>query len=456
MKEHRKQNRLDPHRFEFICIHCQAIFASKRNLDDHKVRIHPHSIPTVTSTIYQCTYCEYRSVLKGNFGKHMMKHSETANNYTFQTCLHCNAKFKTKAHLDRHLLTHPETPVAICSEMHMSEPPEKMNYNKFKVCVHCNGKFKNKASLDDHTIREHPGVVAYFSRQIHECAECPYKTFSEVRLNRHMVKHTKPVGSYNFSICNRCNTKYRSKQLLDEHIIRKHPDSIASVSSKIHECTRCTYQTAFKAQIAKHMAFKHSETVDNYNYKMCVHCDAKFKSNFALANHTIKKHPDYMGSVCHKIYDCALCPYKTVLKTHLDRHMLKHPECAASHNLIKCVHCDATYKSKQTMDDHIVRVHPKFIASISSKIHECKYCAYKTTAISNMKTHTIQHTKVSCMHCNLTFKSRTILDEHIIGKHPDFLASISGKLHECSHCTYKTVRKTLLYRHMLKHPDINS
>ncbi|VEN44466.1 unnamed protein product, partial [Callosobruchus maculatus] len=124
------------------------------------------------------------------------------------------------------------------------------------------------------------------------------------------------------------------------------------------------------------------------------------------------------------------------------------------------MYCNKTFKSKLSLDDHIIKTHPDFIASVSSKIHECTQCTYKTTYSTNIRQHLITyHPELAgnriltrCMYCNKTFKSKTTLDDHIIKIHPDFTASVSSKIHEGTQCTYKTTHVKCLREHlMIKH-----
>nr|CAH7713171.1 unnamed protein product [Callosobruchus chinensis] len=120
------------------------------------------------------------------------------------------------------------------------------------------------------------------------------------------------------------------------------------------------------------------------------------------------------------------------------------------------MHCNVTFSRSDTLDDHIVKKHPDFIASVSRKIHTCTQCKYKTVSHHDITRHMLKHSKTSdkgltCVHCEATFKRGENLDDHIVKKHPDFIASISRKVHQCSQCTFKSVRKGDIDRHVLRH-----
>nr|CAI5825547.1 unnamed protein product [Callosobruchus analis] len=46
-----------------------------------------------------------------------------------------------------------------------------------------------------------------------------------------------------------------------------------------------------------------------------------------------------------------------------------------------------------------------------------------------------------CSHCDTLFKTKTLVDDHIAEINPDYFTSVTSKLHECSKCTYKTTIK---------------
>nr|CAI5821519.1 unnamed protein product [Callosobruchus analis] len=518
-----------------ICVHCNATYKSKKNLDDHIIRKHPDCIESISSKIHECTHCTYKTTVKGHLTEHMLKHPETADNYKLKICVHCNATFKSKASLDNHTVReHPDFVASVSNKIHeciyctykttrkdvflrhMEDHPEAEDSYQHSTCIHCNAVFKRKRSLDDHIVRKHPDFIAFVSSKIHECTHCSYKTAMKANLNHHMLKHPETADSYRYIACVHCNATYKTKKSLDDHTIRKHPDSITCITSKVHKCAYCTYKTTVKGHFTEHM-LKHSETtadiymlsatyksrttlndhvIHNHpdfiasisskiyqckycTYKTtrkshfvkhslvhpetvdtCVHCNATFKSKTALNDHTLKKHPESIGSVSNKIHECTRCAFKTVMKASLARHVMKHPEIADSNKLIRCNHCNSTFKSKPALNDHIINRHPDFMASISSKIHQCKYCTYKTTWKSHFARHMLAHPETAdsrklnkCIRCNTEYKHKIGLDEHILRQHPELIASVSNKMHECTHCAFKTVFKDNLTVHMVEHHE---
>nr|CAH7755064.1 unnamed protein product [Callosobruchus chinensis] len=116
-------------------------------------------------------------------------------------------------------------------------------------------------------------------------------------------------------------------------------------------------------------------------------CNAAFKSNETLDSHILRNHPDFVESIRGKIHECTQCGYRTVRKNTLTRHMLTHPGMATELIIFTCEYCTATFKSKKSLQSHIVREHRDFSATLSSKIHRCTNCDYKTTRKRCLENH---------------------------------------------------------------------
>nr|CAI5821525.1 unnamed protein product [Callosobruchus analis] len=448
------------------CVHCNTTFIHKQALSDHILTKHPESIGSVSSQIYECTLCAFRTVSKPDLDRHMVKHPETEDRCTFKACVHCNATFKSKTALNDHTLKkHPN--IYECTQCsfktvkrsdlarHMLKHPETANQCKFSICVQCKATFKSRPALDDHTLKKHPeSIGSVASKNIYECTQCTFKTVKRTDLARHMLKHPEAADRCKFSVCVHCNATFKSKPALVDHTLRKHPDSVGSISIRTYECTHCAYKTCMKRNFAKHI-LKHPA-----DKRKCTVCNKAFRQKGKLDEHTVRKHPHLIASVTNKIHECTRCAFKTVMKASLARHVMKHPEIADSNKLIRCNHCNSTFKSKPALNDHIINRHPDFMASISSKIHQCKYCTYKTTWKSHFARHMLAHPETAdsrklnkCIRCNTEYKHKIGLDEHILRQHPELIASVSNKMHECTHCAFKTVFKDNLTVHMVEHHE---
>nr|CAI5857420.1 unnamed protein product [Callosobruchus analis] len=120
-------------------------------------------------------------------------------------------------------------------------------------------------------------------------------------------------------------------------------------------------------------------------------------------NKNIVIHPNSTTSKS-STYECIsykLLPkssrYATVI-TAFKGHTLKHLDVKPSKNSSNCNHCEATFRTKETLNEHILQKHPTFIESVTSKVHECKICNFKTTIKNRLNNHLVQHpeTKADC------------------------------------------------------------
>nr|CAH7729050.1 unnamed protein product [Callosobruchus chinensis] len=396
------------------CIHCDAIFKSNGALDDHIIRKHPDFVTSIARKIYECTECSYKTSVKNNFNKHFsLVHSETGSSKSLLPCNQCNAKFKNKASLDNHVVKkHPNSIMSVtnkiyeCTECiykttfknnfyrHLSVHPQTASYSERNVCIQCNASLNSKTALNDHIVRKHPNLAGSVTTNIFECPQCTFRTIRKGYLNKHMLTHSKTMSHYKLSVCIHCKATFKKKAWLNDHIIKKHPDSATSVDSAVYECTSCTYKTTFRKHIERHISV-HSETRSICKLSTCCHCVATFKSERGLDAHVVEKHPEFITSVSRKIHECKICSYKTIYSTSFNNHMSTHPETASGYELSPCVHCNATFKKKSALDEHVLKKHPSFFEASCKKIYECSRCDFKTTVKRGLDRHTS-----SSVHCN--------------------------------------------------------
>nr|CAH7755054.1 unnamed protein product [Callosobruchus chinensis] len=184
-------------------------------------------------------------------------------------------------------------------------------------------------------------------------------------------------------------------------------------------------------------------------FHTCEDCSATFKSNASLENHLLNKHPDFEASIKKEIHECTKCNYKTTRRSTLTRHMLKHSSGASISSI--CGYCNASFKYKDTLDTHIIKNHPDFIESVKRKIYECSCCALKTLNRRAFEQHMQTHSTdrfITCRHCYIEYKTQRAFDEHIVKRHSQFLASVSCEILSCTYCSYQTTIKLNL-RHLM-------
>nr|CAH7755045.1 unnamed protein product [Callosobruchus chinensis] len=437
------------------CSYCTYKTSMRHMFHEHIIKKHPNFVDPDSCNIYECSNCDYKTTKKDNLDRHTLKHSGGPKDLI--SCQYCDATYKGKQSLDYHIVKkHPDFIGSVNREIYKCSICPYTNLRKYMLekhmlrhasrqdtCQHCTMTFRSRPSLYDHIIREHPQFSASVNRKIYECSYCNYKTINNFIFNEHTSIHT---GDKLLLTCEHCEATFKKKQSLDEHIVRKHPDFIASIARKILECPNCTFKSTSRFMLNEHLMQRSRQVVS------CHHCDTTYTSKERLGNHIIKEHPDLLASFKGRIYECLYCTYKTAIKHYLTTHTRMH--CMDEVNV--CKHCDATFKRKISLCDHIIKKHPDLRASFPYKIQECSHCDYKTARKSDLDRHMMKHLDKSsnrnldtCLHCNATYKSKRYLHDHIVKKHPDFIATVTSKIYNCPRCTFKTTRKDELKKHIL-------
>ncbi|KAG5895336.1 hypothetical protein JTB14_003134 [Gonioctena quinquepunctata] len=211
----------------------------------------------------------------------------------------------------------------------------------------------------------------------------------------------------------------------------------------------------------------------------CSYC--QYKSNN-------KKHMDTHVMAVHekdnaRMLNCGECTYKTCDMTNLNRHSRTHEQFRP----LKCEECSKEFNQKQNRDGHILKHHPHIAHTITSKIHSCDICGFKSVSKSYLTSHKYQHDKENapkfhcsqcefssnwkdslrmhslshldgnpyvCSECKKGFKRKDHLYSHILRGHKDneqLLQSISSKIHSCFLCKYQCIRLSQMKAHLMGH-----
>ncbi|XP_063864413.1 chorion transcription factor Cf2-like [Scylla paramamosain] len=83
----------------------------------------------------------------------------------------------------------------------------------------------------------------------------------------------------------------------------------------------------------------------------------------------------------------------------------------------------------------------------TSKVHQCRHCAYHTPDSYKLKRHTLKHTgerPFLCPYCSYTTTRKEFLNEHIN-------THTGEKPFSCPHCPYSSSHKNILRRHVRRH-----
>ncbi|XP_014663406.1 PREDICTED: zinc finger protein OZF-like [Priapulus caudatus] len=268
---HQQRVHDDVHRF--VCHECGDRFkyekAYKRHLDLHN------------NVIYQCEHCKYQSKVRANIRSHMKVHEGRG-----QICDVCGKVFSMPSRLKKHMELHNRTA------------------DSNVVCVYCSKVYSSKATLDIHFKREHSTVCSV------QCQFCDYIG----KDNSYLQEHLKKKHFKEFT-CNNC--PYAT---FNEETLRRHMDTHREF--RPYSCTLCYYKAREQKTLLSHMRNKHSQN-ESARKHVCPFCGMKFKSSSMLKAHM----PTHTGD---KPHHCLFCDYSAKHRATLYRHNLsKHRSLVA-------------------------------------------------------------------------------------------------------------------------------
>ncbi|CAH0549826.1 unnamed protein product [Brassicogethes aeneus] len=225
---------------------------------------------------------------------------------------------------------------------------DKSGKEKLFKCDLCPKKYQTKKDLLAHK--------KYFhlkdKQEQFKCNKCNYVTVRKGCLNRHLKIHENK-NELKCHICQFMAAQWRSlnEHLLSNHTLKNEEREKIKIINKIHECPKCLYSTVYKLAYTNHI-------------KVCL----KIKN---------------VGR-----YKCHICHYRSIHKKNLKSHIKYHNKIKE----LKCLFCKYCFHKKFELDNHILRKHEDLLNEsnriiITSKIHCCQPCNYKTTIASDLKKH---------------------------------------------------------------------
>ena len=186
----------------------KLIITSKQRHDIHVGGVHGEAK-------YQCSQCEYKTVIKSNLDVHVKSvHGEAK-----YQCSQFEYRTPLKANLMRHV--------------------EGVHGEAKYQCSQCEYRTPLKANLMRHVKFVH-GEAKY------QCSQCEYKTTRKSQLD----SHVKIVHDEVMYKCSQCDYKTKMKTLLKNHVELKHDNAL-------HACPRCRYKHPVKSKLRKHLKKHH-------------------------------------------------------------------------------------------------------------------------------------------------------------------------------------------------------
>ncbi|CAH0564894.1 unnamed protein product [Brassicogethes aeneus] len=164
------------------------------------------------------------------------------------------------------------------------KPKGKVSKEKMFKCGICLKKYQTKGGLYAHKKCVHEKE----QQELFKCGKCEYQTSKKGRLSDHLKIHNKKK----YFKCHFCQYMAAELKTLNAHVLSRHKfenkgENKIKITSKIHECTNCSYSTVRKTHYDRHV-------------KVCL----KLKNV--------------------QWQECHLCHYRTIHQSYLTGHMKTH------------------------------------------------------------------------------------------------------------------------------------
>lgn len=216
------------------------------------------------------------------------------------------------------------------------------------------------------------------SSTIYCCQLCPYTTKFSTHLREHLPHHKQYTKSVKCRYCN----YYASNTLnLKQHEIlhpnyevslpkrtltKKEKDSPTTFKNerkrKRYKCKVCPFDGQHPYLIVRHMKYH----VYKDGFVKCRHCDYFLATSNNMKQHEVlhqvheMKEAQIQKEMKRKKHACKICPFKTIQKSHLERH--------------------STFHNRDNFN-------PK------KGYYTCEYCKYYSTNTGKLKQHEVLHTQ---------------------------------------------------------------
>ena len=204
---------------DHFCHLCEKKFKTEKFLIKHLESEHSSE----QFNTYKCEYCDSSFMSVSKLNAHKRSIHARANSYT---CDICKKVFSSRGALNSHKVVHE---------------------NGAHSCEHCNKTFKTKSSLSAHVRGVHPKDFDYF------CDRCDYKTNRTEGLKIHIMnKHEPNLKPF---MCELCEDKFATKQLLEKHVETHLPDE----EKYQYSCHYCPSMFTRKNNLVVHIKSHHKQ-----------------------------------------------------------------------------------------------------------------------------------------------------------------------------------------------------
>ncbi|XP_054011462.1 zinc finger protein 665-like [Hylaeus anthracinus] len=355
---------------------------------------------------YHCSKCPKHFVRRERLEFHEMRHSENMNEFI---CSTCGKDFRAENSLYEHYLF-----------VHKGARPH--------ICELCGKSFQLKARLKEHH-RIHTGERPY------QCDICGQRC----RTTNALKLHRKIHFSNNRYTCNVCNKSFSKKQNMNEHL-EKHWKNDKNVTlPQLFTCPICLENFPTYRMLKYHMIDVHE--IDNQDpiltkqkpWYECAECHEKFKHQMSLKAHKERVHEGRIDP----LYQCDVCNATYRVKQLLVNHI------KSKHNgerRYKCAQCEKGFNDTKSLYNHV-------LLHTGKKPFACEYCNMSFRRKDSRDHHRRKHTgeqPYQCPDCGESFSTYNNRSKHRKREHGE-------RDPECPECGETCNNKQEIRIHLNKH-----
>lgn len=429
-----RQEETDPFEFKetFDCDFCNQSFPN-RDMEYEHAKIHDFKL------MHYCEDCQQE------FLTHKGKRSHNVTCVQKLMCKYCDMILESKGKKRQHEQKH-------CDEQNG------------QLCDLCGEKFKHQGTLDQHVKSRHMQL-----EKIYKCPQCSKRFAFRTKLTFHLKTVHTTSRPY---LCEDCGSNFKNPASLRHHRIRKHQPT-----NNKKECTVCNKMIPIYS-MSKHMHTHKAYTIQ------CPRCDKMFKNTSTLKQH-IRIHED------QRQYKCDMCGVGFNRRDGLRLHMKVHTksdsrglkECSCqlcgekfpNHSMLvihrnrthkdgrnyTCHICNRSMISTRSLEWHLAHIHNETMPGIvkdessvdaETKRVSCYHCdkTFKTEMIlrTHVKNTHVEKEPMKCLDCDLKFTSEVRLKHHMMIEHNRLEGTLA-----CPHCPKRFVNQLRLKTHMISHSD---
>ncbi|XP_061178733.1 uncharacterized protein LOC133187391 [Saccostrea echinata] len=329
MSKHREKDRKE----EQPCKVCGEVFVSAQNVAKHMFKCHPEVEHDIQAPKYPCAYCDYVSLNRGDFRRHMSTHKRT-NHFV---CKICERGFKDKPGLRIHIRLHKQgrnNKKFRCFACHIDRDGSRMKVHLQTENHKMNCKLAG-INLDDYN----EDLLNLFPSKV-EALKLPRK-------------HVTPI-SY-IDQCQKIHKKHckRASLLMVEEksytVLTPDGDEIQlDMPSRNPKCEECGLLFKSFEDLEEHREHvRLLELSSNRNNFVCEVCDIHLFERIGVAKHATSK--DHIEKCRIKGVD----PEEILKKSNISKDVSSKKRKELPTHGYRCKVCDAYFASRTKKAVHI-------------------------------------------------------------------------------------------------------